>query len=84
MEKTEPESGRNLIPFETIVAAVSGDEDAIRAVVSHYDRYITTLSIREQFDSDGICRKYVDEDMKRWLTAKLMQGILLFHMDRGN
>ena len=83
MEKAASENGQNLLPFETIVAAVSGDEDGIRAVVSHYDRYITTLSIREQIDPDGIRKKYVDEDMKRWLTAKLMQGILLFRMDRG-
>lgn len=84
MGKEAPENGQNLLPFETIVAAVSGDEDAIRAVVNHYDRYITTFSIREQLDSDGIRRKYVDEDLKCWLTAKLMQKILLFRMDRGN
>ena len=78
------ESGqkRRLIPFDTIAAAVSGDEEAICAVVAHYDRYITKLAARERIDADGGRITYIDEDLRRRLITKLITGISRFRMDR--
>ena len=76
------ENQRHLIPFDTIAAAAAGDEEAICAVVKHYDRYITKLACRERTDADGIQRMYVDDELKCRMITKLITGILQFRVDR--
>lgn len=80
-EKT-PENENGLLPFSVIAAAVSGDAEAVCAVVRHYDRYITRLATQERADADGLSRRYVNEDLKNRLITRLITGILKFRMER--
>ena len=41
----EQDSNRYLLPFDTIVRAVSGEEQAMNEVLQCYDHYITRLSM---------------------------------------
>ena len=53
------------IPVPVILAAVNGDEDALAAVVAHYQKYIRALATRPLKDEYGNTYLYVDEDMKK-------------------
>lgn len=68
----------NLIPFHTIVAATSGDQKAIDAVLKHYEGYIITLSTREYKDEYGQRHNYVDEALRCRLETKLIMKTLNF------
>ena len=52
------------IPVTVILAAVSGDENALAAVVAHYQKYIRALATRPVKDEYGNEYLYVDEDMR--------------------
>ena len=41
------------IPVPVILAAVNGDEDALAAVVAHYQKYIRALATRPLKDEYG-------------------------------
>ena len=58
----------NLVPYEVIEKAVSGDSDSLLAVQQHYKPFIGYLS-------NG------DTDLKEMLNAKLLEAILKFRMD---
>ena len=52
------------IPVPVILAAVNGDENALAAVVAHYQKYIRALATRPVRDEYGNEYLYVDEDMR--------------------
>ena len=52
------------IPVPVILAAVNGDEDALAAVVAHYQSYIRALATRPLKDDYGNTYLWVDEDMR--------------------
>ena len=58
----------NLVPYEVIAKAVTGDTDALLAVQQRHKAYIGRLS-------------RVNTDMKDRLKAKLLIAILQFRMD---
>ena len=60
------------IPVPVILAAVNGDEDALAAVVAHYQSYIRALATRPLKDDYGNTYLCVDEDMRLRLEAKLI------------
>ena len=68
----------NLLPYPVIVAAASGDVDAINAVLSHFEGYIGALSTVQLYDEYGNSRLCVDEGLKRRLETKLITAILAF------
>ena len=76
-------SSSSLLPFVTIQAAVTGDEEAIRHILVHYDRYLTNLASTEVPDEEGEMQRIVDYDLKERLTAKLMEAILHFDLNKG-
>ena len=84
MEMESPDRERDLLPFDVIAAAVSGDEEAISTVVRHYERYITRFATRERVDADGRRRRYVDRNLKHRIIERLIIGILQFRLDKGN
>lgn len=47
------------IPVPVILAAVNGDEDALAAVVAHYQKYIRALATRPLKDEYGNTYLYV-------------------------
>ena len=66
------------ISFPVIVAAASGDVDAINAVLKRYEGYIARLSTRRLYDEDGHSYMVIDEEMRRRLETKLITKILEF------
>lgn len=63
------------IPVPVILAAENGDEDALAAVVAHYQSYIRALATRPLKDDYGNTYLCVDEDMRLRLEAKLIHSI---------
>lgn len=61
---------------DVILAAVNGDEDALAAVVAHYQKYIRALATRPLKDEYGNTYLYVDEDMRLRLETKLIHSIV--------
>lgn len=69
------------IPVPVILAAVSGDTDAIAAVLAHYQNYIRALATRPLKDEYGNEYLCVDEEMRLRLESKLICGIVTgFHV----
>jgi hypothetical protein len=68
----------HLLPFPVIVAATSGDVDAINQVLKHYEGYIIALSTRRLYDDYGNVHLFVDEELRRTLETKLITKILTF------
>lgn len=50
-----------LLPYHIIVAASSGDVNAINMVLKHYERYIAVLATRRHYDESGNVHYCVDE-----------------------
>ena len=69
---------RNLLPFYVIVAASSGEVEAMNVVLKHYEGYILALSTREYRDKYGQRYVYVDETLRQRLERKLMIKTLGF------
>ena len=69
---------RNLLPFCVIVAASSGEVEAMNIVLKHYEGYILTLSTREYRDKYGQRHVYVDETLRQRLERKLIIKTLEF------
>jgi len=67
-------------PFKTIEAAAQGDVFAINAVLRHYDRFITSLSLRPMMDGQGCVHMVVDPELRRHLETKLITRILKFQV----
>lgn len=64
------------IPVPVILAAMSGNEEALAAVVAHYQDYIRALATRPLKDAYGNEYLCVDEDMRLRLETKLIHGII--------
>ena len=54
------QKNKNLLPFSIIVAASSGEVEAMKIVLKHYEGYILSLSKREYRDKYGKRHIYVD------------------------
>ena len=68
------------IPVPVILAAVNGDENALDAVVAHYQKYIRALATRPVRDEYGNEYLYVDEEMRNRLQVRLITRTLAFHV----
>ena len=64
------------IPMPVILAAISGDEIALAAVILHYQGYIRVLAMRPIKDVCGNEHLCVDESMRLRLEAKLICAII--------
>ena len=64
----------SLIPYSVIAAAVGGSPEAVNRVIQHYSGCIAALSMRTSYDKNGFPHSLVDEDMRRRLETKLIQG----------
>lgn len=71
-------NNKNLLPYPVIMSAVSGNADAINAVLEHFAGFITTLSTRTMYDGQGKPLVYVDEELRRRLETKLILKIPTF------
>ena len=64
---------KKLIPFEVIEKAVTGESEAINAVLQHYSPRIKYLSKY---------RGYINDDIQDYLKASLMEALPKFRFDR--
>jgi len=69
---------KNIIPYDIIASATSGDVIAMNYIVKHFEGYLVQLSQRRLFDDKGNAQMCVDQEIKGRLEMKLMQSILKF------
>lgn len=69
-------SVKSPIRLTVILAATSGDSEALTAVLRHYRGYICALATRPLKDRYGNETLCVDEDMRLRLEAKLLHSIV--------
>jgi hypothetical protein len=66
------------LALDVILAAIKGDEGAMRAVVKHYESYINALSMRRLYDEDGVQYLFMDEELRRELELRLLTKVATF------
>ena len=79
-KKTDTKKKKALLPYSVIVAAVSGNVEAINKVLKHYEGYIATFSTRPLYDEAGTPYLCVDEELRRRLETKLITKVLGFQI----
>lgn len=62
-----------MVPFEIVEKAVTGEQEAINAVLYHYRGYIKYRSVFQG---------HFNTDIQDILEAQLIKAILQFHFDR--
>lgn len=73
--------GIELIPYETICAAVTGDAIAMYSVLNHFHRYICKLCQFPYMTPNGSARRYLDVELMRELEIELLLAILKFKIE---
>lgn len=67
----------NLVPYETIAACKMGSEEALAAILQHYQPLIVEASRRNIPRPDGTFDTVIDEDIKAYIESELAMKILL-------
>lgn len=67
-----------LLPFPIILSANAGEPEAMNIVLSHYEKYITYLSVRRFQKKEGYTYYGVDEDVRIRLQSRLIEAVLKF------
>lgn len=71
----------DLLPYEVIVAAVSGDGEALEEVVKFYRGNIYGMCLRNYYDfNTGNTFTGVDKHMADELTVSLMKSVIKFKL----
>jgi len=73
----------DLLNYEIIVKAVSGDAEAICVVLEHFESLICKLSMVPVFYPDGAYHLVLDEDIKRELEVELITQLPRFDVLNG-
>ncbi len=63
------------LTYETIAAAVAGENDAIEEVLAEYEPYIKSLSMVTCKDKHGREKKIFSPDVYQMLQQKLIQEL---------
>lgn len=64
------------IPYTTILAAKRGEEEAMRAVLRHYERYICHYATHTYYDRFGAPHRFLDDDIRQTIETTLMLQII--------
>lgn len=67
----------NKIPYATIYQCKMGNEEALAAILKHYEPLIAEASMRTVAQPDGTTKMVVDEDIKAYIQSELAMKILL-------
>lgn len=78
--KNKANRWRQILPLNTIDAAIHGDRVAIGEVLEYYEPYIRTLATVKLYDASGCCYSFVDEDMQQLLRIKLDRELRHFEI----
>jgi len=68
------------LPIKIIDAAASGDIEAMRKVISHYDGYIRSLATIKVIDELGRRHLVIDETLRSDLEIVLITKVMGFKM----
>ncbi|MBP3891135.1 MAG: helix-turn-helix domain-containing protein [Solobacterium sp.] len=71
---------RGLLPFDVIVAANTGDPQAILTVMKHYDSWMMLQARRRFVKPNGESSYAVDQEIYDELMIKLIEVILSFEV----
>lgn len=66
----------DLVPYHVILAAKSGDSEALESIIKHYDPLITKYATRSARDEYGYTYEIVDRDTKMRIVADLVYQII--------
>lgn len=72
-----------LLPYEIIERAVSGDTESMCTVLKHFNGLICKLSMIPVVGSDGAYHLVCDADMKRELEVELITQLPRFDVVNG-
>lgn len=64
------------IPYEVIVAAHAGEDEALRCVLKHYKKQIDFAARRMLYDEYGNRYDYIDQDIRQNIETMLIQQII--------
>lgn len=67
----------NKIPYETIYQAKMGSEEALAAILNHYEPQIVKASIRTVNMPDGSRQRIIDQDIKAYIQSELAMKIMV-------
>lgn len=64
------------IPYSTICACIQGDEEALKAILKHYEPMIVELSKRTIIIDNNTTKDVVDEDIRAFIESELALAII--------
>lgn len=67
----------NKIPYETIYQAKMGSEEALAAILRHYEPQIVKASVKTISMPDGSKERIVDQDVKAYIQSELAMKIMV-------
>jgi len=73
---TSKKQRRQPLPYDVIVQASEGNNEALDTVLKHFDGYINTLATKRLYDEHGNTYLYVDQYRRQRLINKLISKIL--------
>ncbi|MCD5161412.1 helix-turn-helix domain-containing protein [Enterococcus casseliflavus] len=75
-------TNNSFLATDVIISAISGDPIAMSKVLNHYQRYIVSLSLRNNYINGVLSSVYIDEFMRRSIESKLIEKVMTFDIDR--
>lgn len=66
------------VKYHIIEQASNGDEEALQAILKHYEAYTAKLSARPVYGLDGKVHMVLDEEMRGRLQSMLLGAITKF------
>ena len=67
----------NKIPYETIYQTKMGNEEALAAILNHYEPQIVKASVRTVNQPDGSKQRIVDQEIKAYILSELAMKIMV-------
>ncbi len=67
--------------YETIRAAVSGEKWAVEQIAAFYKDEIDRQATVKKRQPDGTFKEEIDEDMRQYITMKLVEAIPQFPLE---
>ena len=67
--------------YETIRAAVAGEKWGVEKVVASYQGEIDRQATVKKRQPDGTVKEEIDEDMRQYITMKLIEALPQFPLD---
>ena len=74
-------ANQKMSDYETIRAAVAGEKWAVEKVVACYQGEIDRQATVKKRQPDGTVKEEIDEDMRQYITMKLIEALPQFPLD---